>query len=152
MSPVSLRVILPRILCFLAVFVAFSVKAQRQKTDDSGPRMGSTIVNDSLQNVYGPHTSMWTTEQELFTNRPNYRPLDTAVNNYHRWTYVQRLNYEYKDLGVVGTALSPIFPHAPSSIGAWSGFDSFEQYYNSEEPHYFNTRSPYTRMYVIWGG
>jgi hypothetical protein len=152
MSPLSLRVILPRILCLLPVFAVFSATAQRQKTDDTGPRLGSTIVNDSTQNVYGPKTTLWTTEHDLFTNRPNYRPLDTAVNNYHRWTYVQRFNYYYKDLGVMGTALSPIFPQAPSSIGAWSGFDTYEPYYNSEEPHYFNTRSPYTRMYVIWGG
>jgi hypothetical protein len=152
MTPVSLRVILPRILCLLAVSAVFSANAQRQKTDDSGPRMGSSIVNDSLQNVYGPETTTWTTEQDLFRNRPNYRPLDTTINNYHRWTYVQRLNYFYKDLGVMGTALSPIFPQVPGSIGAWSGFETYEPYYNSEEPHYFDTKSPYTRMHVIWGG
>jgi len=52
----------------------------------------------------------------------------------------------------MGTALNSIFPLVPSSIGAWSGFQAYEPYYTSEEPHYFDTKSPYTKMYIVWGG
>ncbi|NOT73812.1 MAG: hypothetical protein HOP08_02710 [Cyclobacteriaceae bacterium] len=143
--------ILLRILVIIAVFTSFSANAQRQKKPVK-QRIGSSIVDDSTKNVYGPQTTLWTTEKDLFENRPNYRVLDTAVNNYHRWTYVQRFNNFYKDLGPMGTALSSIFPQVPGISGAISGFTAYEPYYNSEEPHYFNTKSPYTRMYVVWGG
>ena len=151
MGQLSLRVILPRFLCLAALFAVFSALGQRQK-QPVATRTGSSIVDDSTKNVYGPATTLWTTEKDLFKNRPNYRPLDTAIHNYHRWTYVQRSNNFYKDLGVMGTAMSSIFPFVPTLIGASSGFQVYEPYYTSEEPHYFNTKSPFTRMYVIWGG
>lgn len=112
----------------------------------------SQIVDDSTKNVYGPSTSRWTTEGKLFVNNNKYSPIDTSVNNYHRWTYVQRFNNFYKDLGNVGTALSPIFPTFSGSIGFTSGFTCYEPYYQTEEPHLFDTKSPYTRIYVVWGG
>src|SRR6185436_17640732 len=101
MSHLSLRVFARNFLLFVA-FLAFS-PAFLMAQGDTGRRAGSSILDDTTRNVYGPHTSRWTTEQDLFENRPNYRPLDTLVNNYHRWTYVQRFNNFYKDLGVMGT-------------------------------------------------
>ncbi len=151
MSHISLSVSISRILCLVVFLASFSALAQRQKTPPS-PRTGSTILDDSTRNIYGPKTTLWTTEKDLFENRPNYRPLDTAINNYHRWTYVERFNNLYKDLGPMGTALSSIFPQAPSIAGATSGFEAFDPYYSTEEPKYFNTKSPFTRMYIIWGG
>lgn len=85
-------------------------------------------------------------------NRPNYRPLDTTITNYHRWTYVQRFNNFYQDLGAMGTALNPIFAQAPPTIGATNGFSVYAPYYFTEDPHYYNTRSPHTRIHIIWGG
>ena len=151
MSLLSLHVNLPRFLWLAFLLVSISAIAQRQKVI-TAPRTGSSIVDDSTKNVYGPATTLWTTEKDLFYNRPNYRPLDTAIHNYHRWTYVQRFNNYYKDLGVVGTAMSSIFPLVPSVIGATAGFQVYEPYYTTEEPHYFNTKSPFTRMHIIWGG
>lgn len=95
---------------------------------------------------------MWTTEQELFENRPNYRPIDTTIANYHRWTYVQLFNNYYKDLGIAGTALSSIFPQAPETIGVSPGYTAYEPYYRTEEIKYFDTKSPYSRVYLVWGG
>ncbi len=112
----------------------------------------SQVVDDSTKNVYGPKTTLWTTEKSLFYNENKYVPLDTSIINYHRWTYVQRFQNFYKDLGNAGTALSPIFPILSGTIGATSGFTSYEPFYQTEEPRYFNTKSPYTRIYVVWGG
>lgn len=114
-------------------------------------RRGSKIVNDSLKNPYGPSTTRWTTEREMFTAKTNFRPLDTAINNYHRWTFVQKSANFYHDLGNNGTALNPIFPVIPGSIGATAGFNAYAPYWN-EELKLFDTKSPYTRMYVVWGG
>ena len=152
MSDLSLHVSLTRICLLVALLANISAIAQRRRGKPVAPRVGSSIVDDSTRNVYGPQTTRWTTEDDLFRNRPRYRPLDTAVNNYHRWTYVQRFNNYYKDLGVVGTALSQIFPSVSPAIGATSGFKSYEPYFDSQEPVYFDTKSPYSRMHLIWGG
>jgi hypothetical protein len=128
------------------------------RTKTSGPvqqleksRIGSSVVDDSTRNPYGPSTTRWSTEREMFTAKTNFRPLDTSINNYHRWTYVQKLANFYHDLGNNGTALNPIFPVIPSSIGASAGWNGFAPYWN-EELKFYDTKSPYTRMYLVWGG
>ncbi len=125
-----------------------------QKTTQTPARTGrgSQIVDDSTKNVYGPTTSKWITENEIFLNKKNYKPIDTALNNFHRWTYVQRQNNFYHDLGNVGTALNPIFPVISSSIGANPGYSTYSLFYETEEPKYFDTKSPFTRMFLVWGG
>ena len=114
-------------------------------------RRGSSIVDDSTRNPYGPATTRWTTEREMFTAKTNFRPIDTAINNYHRWTFVQKSANFYHDLGNNGTAMNPIFPVIPSTIGASPGFKAYAPYWN-EELRLFDTKSPYTRMYLVWGG
>ena len=114
-------------------------------------RRGSSIVNDSTRNPYGPSTTRWTTERAMFTAKTNFRPLDTTINNYHRWTFVQKSANFYHDLGNNGTALNPVFPVIPASIGATPGFKAYAPYWN-EELRLFDTKSPYTRMYLVWGG
>lgn len=89
----------------------------------------------------------------MFLNRPNYRPIDTALNNYHRWAYLQRYNYLYQDLGNNGTAMNAIFPTVgQETIGVSTGYRAFDNYFQSEEPIFYDTKSPYTRMYLVWGG
>jgi hypothetical protein len=122
------------------------------KSDGPKKRMYSKIINDSSKNVYGPKTSKWTMESDLFYNKKNFQPLDTSIHNFHRWTYVQRLNNKYQDLGNIGTALNPIFPVVSTTIGATPGFKSYDPYYDTEEPRYYDSKSPFTRLYVIWSG
>ncbi len=117
----------------------------------STSRTGSSIVDDTTRNVYGPHSTHWTTEREMFTAKTNFRPIDTTIANYHRWTYVQKSNNLYHDLGNNGTALNPIYPVLPSTIGASAGFNGYAPYW-TEELKLFDTKSPYTRMYLVWGG
>lgn len=134
-----------RYFILFATLVAFAANAQ-------GPRRGSQVVDDSTRNVYGPQTTKWISEEDIYYNRNNYQPIDTSITNYHRWGYVQRFNNKYKDLGIVGTALYPVFPQLPSAIGVSTGFTAYDPYFQTEEPKYFDTKSPYTRMRIIWGG
>ncbi len=120
-------------------------------TQTEKSRVGSSVVDDSTRNPYGPRTTRWTTEREMFTAKTNFRPLDTTNINYHRWTYVQKSNNFYHDLGNNGTALNPVFPIIPATIGATPGFNAYAPYWN-EELKLFDTKSPYTRMYLVWGG
>jgi len=122
------------------------------KSDLPKKRTYSKIINDSSKNVYGPKTTRWITETDLFYNKTYYKPLDTAVNNFHRWTYVQRLNNTVQDLGNMGTALNPIFPLVSTTIGANPGFHAYDAYYDTQEPHYYDSKSPYTRVYLVWAG
>jgi Putative porin len=121
-------------------------------SDEPKKRTTSKIINDSVKAVYGPKTSTWTTETELFYNKKYFRPLDTAINNFHRWTYVQKANNFYQDLGNMGTALNSIFPAPRSSIGATIGYNAYAPYFENNEPRYYDTKSPFTRLYVIWAG
>ena len=150
MRALPLGVFWSKLLCFWVFFAVITVSTRAQEQGTAGT--GKSILDDSTKNIYGPKTVLWTTEADLFKNRANYRRLDTLVNNYHRWTYVQRFNYMYKDLGIMGTALSSIFPLVPTSPGASAGFQVYEPYYATQEPQYFDTKSPHTRMHIIWGG
>jgi hypothetical protein len=143
-------VFLRKILTFLAIVLPLA-QALSQNTGGKS-RVGSKIIDDSTKQIYGPKTATWVNEKELFENKVTYHPIDTSIFNYHRWTYVQRFNNFYKDLGFVGTALNSIFPLSPSSIGVSTGYSVYEPYFNSEEVKYFDTKSPYTRMQIIWGG
>ncbi|MCW5911917.1 MAG: hypothetical protein KIT62_12625 [Cyclobacteriaceae bacterium] len=113
---------------------------------------GSQIVDDSTKNVYGPKTTLWITENDIYLNKNNYQPLDTAIQDYHRWTFIQKLNNFYQDLGNVGTALNPLFPQVPVNIGATPGYTTYTPYFDLAEPRYFDSKSPYTRILVVWGG
>jgi hypothetical protein len=65
---------------------------------------------------------------------------------------VQKNNNLYQDLGIQGTALNPILPVVSTTVGASPGFRSYDLYYESAEPRYYDTKSPFSRMYIIWGG
>ncbi len=120
--------------------------------DAPAKRTRSKIVNDSAKNVYGPKTTLSTSEQDIFENRKNHQPLDTSIVNLHRWDFVRKYENKYQDLGNVGTALNPIFPLMSTTIGATSGFKVYDLYYESAEPRHYNTKSPFSRINVVWGG
>ncbi len=113
---------------------------------------GSQVVDDSTKSIYGPKTTKWVTENKIFQNKVEYQPLDTTLSNYHRWTYVQGFNNFYHDLGNVGTALNPIFPMAPLVVGASPGFHTYYPFFETAEPVIYDTKSPYTRIFLVWGG
>ena len=58
----------------------------------------------------------------------------------------------YQDLGNIGTSSRPIFYQVPQVIGATSGFQSYDVVWDAEQMRYYDTKSPYTKMYVILGG
>src|SRR5688500_14603409 len=105
-----LRFILLNLL-FLAAF--FSLQAQ----DEEPQRRGSRVIDDTTKQVYGPKTSKYYFEKDVFFNRITYHPIDTGIRNFHRYNYVQRHNNLYEDLGNIGTAIHPIYYQVPDVIG-----------------------------------
>ena len=132
---------------FLAVIV-FQAAAQEAPTR----RKGSRIIDDTTKQVYGPKTSRYYYEQDFFYNRTVFSTIDTAIRNFHRWTYVQQNHYFYQDLGNIGTAMKSIFFKPPTMIGATSGFTAYDVYWDAEKIRYFDTKSPYSNMRVNLGG
>lgn len=120
--------------------------------EEDRPRIGSRIIDDSTKQIYGPTTSRYFTWDEIFYNRWQTYPIDTVIRNFHRFGYVDFFENKYQDLGNIGTAITPVFTTAPDMIGARSGFNAYDLYWNTEVPVYFNTRSPYSNMHVALGG
>jgi len=135
-------------LLFLAAIV-FQAAGQEEAPTR---RRGSRIIDDTTKQVYGPKTSRYYYEQDFFYNRPVYTVIDTAIRNFHRWTYVQQNHYFYQDLGNIGTAMRSIYYMPPTLIGATSGFTAYDVYWDAEKIKYFDTKSPYSNMRVILGG
>lgn len=137
------------LLTVLFVLSALAVLAQ---DDEPGPRVGSAIIDDSTKNVYGPKTTQYFFESDFFRNKFESHTLDTAAWDFHRYTYVQRYNNFYQDLGNIGTAIRPVFNEVTDMIGATSGFTAYDLYWNSENVRYYNTKSPYVSVKWILGG
>lgn len=120
--------------------------------DEPQMRRGSTILDDSTKQIYGPTTSRYFFEDDVFFNKQKFYFIDTIIHDFHRFNYVQRYNNLYQDLGNVGTAIKPIYFEAPEQIGVTSGFHAYDLYWDHERIQYYDTKSPYTNMKVILGG
>jgi hypothetical protein len=128
-------------------------KVLKAPSAESTLRVGSQIVDDSTKSIYGPTTTRWMSQADFFRNSYRYQPLDTSIQNYHRWNFVAQSNYFFTDLGHNGTAMRPIFTGTvPTTIGVSTGFTAYDYYYQTAEPRFFDTQSPYTRMQLVWGG
>ena len=116
-------------------------------------RRGSRVIDDTTKQIYGPNTSKYYYERDVFYNRVVLQPIDTLIHNFHRNSnYVRLYNNLYQDLGNIGTAIRPIYYDSPEQIGVTTGFRSYDLYWDTETIRYFDTKSPYTNMQLILGG
>lgn len=116
-------------------------------------RIGSSIVNDSTEQIYGPETTRYTYERNIRYNNPMVYTVDTSVIDLHRYQPIAQTENLYQDLGNIGTAMSPIYPQVPDQIGATSGFNIYDFYFKGpEQIRQFDTQSPHSRFGIIWGG
>lgn len=140
-----------RMIAFLAMlFASGIVKAQDDEV--RGPRRGSRVIDDTTKQIYGPNTSRYFFEEDVFYNRESRQPIDTLIKNFHRYNYTQRFNYRYQDLGNIGTAIRPIWYENPDVIGKRSGMHVYDLYTETEPVKYYDTKSPYSNMKIVLGG
>ncbi|WP_020606245.1 putative porin [Spirosoma spitsbergense] len=127
---------------------------QTMPTSTTGrPGTGNGIIDDSTKVIYGPKSTRYVLEDDIFNNRKKLYTMDTTMDNVHRYTYVQRSQNLYQDLGALGTPIRPVFVQEPTQLGAQSGYYVFDPYaYQTMGVKYFNTKSPFTDMYVALGG
>lgn len=106
---------------------------------------------DSVQ--YGPNTTTYIYKDAFKYNRVEYDTLDTLIEFAHRYSRVEQLGNKRQYLGTLGTANRPVFPVIPKVSGAASGLYAYDMYVNEpEDVKYFNTRSPYSQLYLTFGG
>jgi hypothetical protein len=120
--------------------------------DGPAPRRGSRIIDDTTKQIYGPKTSRYFYEEDVFLNKSILHLIDTAPRNFHRYTYLQRNENRYQDLGNIGTAMNPIFYQTPDVIGVSSGNHAYDLLWDTEQIKYYDTKSAYSKMQVLLGG
>jgi hypothetical protein len=138
-------------LRFTLLFVSIGIFYVSHAQDESR-RSGSRVVDDTTKQVYGPKTSKYYYEKDVFLNRITYQPIDTSIRNFHLFNYVQWHNNIYQDLGNIGTSIVPMFYQVPNVIGITSGFNSYNLYWDDEQIRYFDTKSPYSNIRATLGG
>jgi hypothetical protein len=142
-----------RIVLVLIAIMGSSFYANAQDDPEvKGPRRGSRVIDDTTKQIYGPNTSRYFFEEDVFFNRETRYAIDTLIKNFHRYNYVQRFNYRYQDLGNIGTAIRPLYYENPDVIGKRSGMYVYDLYTDTEPVKYYDTRSPYSNMKVVLGG
>lgn len=113
----------------------------------------SSGIDDSTRVIYGPKSTRYVLEDDIFNNRRKLYLIDTTMDDVHRFTYVQRSQNKYQDLGNLGTPMRPVFVQLPQQLGAQTGYSVFSPYaYQTMAVKYFDTKSPFTDMYVALGG
>jgi hypothetical protein len=102
---------------------------------------------------YGAETTRFIYQDAFKYNRVVYDTLDTLIQFAHRYSRVEQLGNKMQYLGTLGTASRPIFPLVPEVSGATSGLDAYDIYVTEpDEVRYFNTLSPYSRLFLTFGG
>lgn len=113
----------------------------------------SQIVDDSTKQVYGAYTTLVENFEDIKYNRDRLQKVDSTIGKMHRFSMVEKSNFKYQNLGNLGTALRPIFYTPPTEVGIRSGFDAYVPYYiTASQVEYYDTKSPYTPLYVVLGG
>ncbi len=111
------------------------------------------IVDDSTQQVYGPKTTVFTTETNLLNNIEQYHSLDTSIYLFERQSFYNRSGRRFQDLGSFGTAVFPIFHTPQQQIGATSGVNAYDPYaFKPEDIKFYDTKSPFIDLFVFLGG
>lgn len=114
---------------------------------------GQVKIDDSTKVIYGPHTARYFLEEDVFNNRKTLYQIDTSYDAFHRYNFVQRANFQLVDLGNLGTASRSVFFQPAEQLGAQFGYEAYTPYaYPINEVKYYDTKSPYTNLYLALGG
>ncbi|MBN8825613.1 MAG: putative porin [Spirosoma sp.] len=125
----------------------------RQAMPSSTTGVNNSGIDDSTKVIYGPKSTRFVLEDDILNNRRKLYTLDTTMDESHRYTYVQRSQNLYQDLGTLGTPIRSVFIQAPQQLGTQSGYYVFNPYaFQTLGVKYFDTKSPFTDMYLALGG
>ncbi|MBW8050964.1 MAG: hypothetical protein FVQ77_11625 [Cytophagales bacterium] len=115
------------------------------------------ILDDTTKLIYGPHTTYYVYEEEIFKGADTLHPVDTLIDGFHKkavfiWGKKWGGDF-YQDLGNLGTASKPMYWQQPDQIGVNLGFDVYTKYaFDPVKIKYYDTKSPFTDIYYLQGG
>ncbi len=114
---------------------------------------GQGILDDTTKMIYGPTTTKYFYVKNCFEIDTTRYETDTSIVNMQRYNFSARNDYQYYDLGNVGTPLQSFFYVFPETLGKRLGQDAMHPHTISEEDFkYYDTRSPYSDWYYAQGG
>jgi hypothetical protein len=110
------------------------------------------IQDDSTKQIYSAATTQYFQLDDIIYNTNHKTKVDTSLLNLHNYNYYFKNGILYQDLGNLGTPLNRIYYEPPSSIGKNLGFTTLSEYgYSSDKMNYYDTKSPYTKLFYIQG-
>lgn len=113
--------------------------------------VSAQILDDSTKNIYGPTTTRYILEEDLYNIKGRPHGLDTSITNAHLYDYLYGSN-PYQNLGLIGTPLNPIYYTPPQTIGRNLGITIFDAYaYDPSGINYYDTKSPYSKLRYVQG-
>ncbi|KPM49608.1 hypothetical protein AFM12_03150 [Jiulongibacter sediminis] len=112
------------------------------------------ILNDTVQNVYGPATTGYLMEKDVLLDDTLLHHPDTLIDGFHLMTLNHRNGLLWQDLGNEGTAAKNMVFKLPANSFTETGWTAFSQFYapDIENVKYYNTRSPFTNMAYTQSG
>ncbi|MFD1820497.1 Putative porin [Pseudarcicella hirudinis] len=119
-----------------------------QKKQDS-----SNGIDDSTKVIYGPKSTRYFLENDVVNNRKTLYEIDTLMDGGHNYNFLHRDGIYYQDLGLLGTAIRPVYYKAPEQVGTMLGYDAYKLYaFSPDKVKYYNTRSPFSNVRFVTGG
>jgi predicted transport protein len=140
------------VLWFILSSVLLLTQINPTSAQETPTRRGSRIIDDTTKQVYGPTTSTYFYEDEVFLNIEKKYVIDTVIRDFHHFAPYQQDDYTLQDLGNIATASRPIFFQVPEQIGVTSGFTIYNRYWEARRIRHYDTKSPYTNLNVNLGG
>jgi hypothetical protein len=119
------------VLWFILSSVLLLTQVNPTSAQETPTRRGSRIIDDTTKQVYGPTTSTYFYEDEVFLNIEKKYVIDTVIRDFHHFAPYQQDDYTLQDLGNIATASRPIFFEVPEQIGVTSGFTIYDRYWEA---------------------
>ena len=111
------------------------------------------ILDDSTKLVYGPTSTRYKTVLDLKHSDTLYHTMDTSLYKLEQFQAKYNQEVPYYDLGLNGTAMTPVYHQLPTALGRTTGFYAFDPYVKSvEEFKYYDTKSPFINLSAVFGG
>ncbi|MBA4848876.1 putative porin [Emticicia sp. BO119] len=111
------------------------------------------ILDDSTKQVYGLKTTRYILEDDILNNRKTYYNPDSTLDGFHLFDRNLKSGWLYQDLGLIGTAVKPLFFQPNEEVSKQLGFTTYGFYaFDARKSKYYNTKSPYTNMYYVQSG
>jgi Putative porin len=127
---------------------------QKNPNDKNAKNANGRIgLDDSTKVIYGPTSTKYFLEEDVYNNRKRLYNIDTLMDGLHNFNFVQRYKNLYQDLGNIGTAIRPVFYKAPEQIGTLLGYDAYSLYtFKPSQVRYYNTKSPFSNIIYVPAG